>query len=811
MLMELAEQLDMWCQEVGNPAYKPLKGRILKRRSRQDISAKRKSVSVPGQPATLSRGTSSNHLLLTRKNSGESDEDEVATLPENLEAMKTGFLQFRRMQLKGQLVGAGDEKASSMDTELTEISRLQSELEQLKADLEKKKASLAQKEHAYFTDGKALALGFVEVAKHVNALGKGPLTNVFKELQAEYSKALGLDDGNGSSDSDDKDADESAPPSRETTPSKIEKLTGSSPAVVRTMRLERSDSTIGWVRANKSAGAVATVGSASASSTGVSPETEAATQRFRTVVETLEAALFLNRPMDGVADAVKEKSRRLQAEIDETRAQLDNAQSLLVQEEGLMKEVQNNLAVSKILAQTLAKVSVGGGADELQKWIMTLKTTPETLECVKQLEEAQLHRQQTYFAVITKEYTPARESVEHAEDGSLFGARADVLFEMLVSGYGAQSNVDFDNAFMYGFRAWIAPVSLLQRLIEAFCTTPNAHKSAERTAIHLARLRVLRLLSTWIDLHEYDVSEKRFSSLLHSFLETVSIAGYDEECKRLRAKLTGNLFYDEADFDKPYPTSLVPADLKKFSFLELDPLELARQITLQDAAIYQGMQTRELLDCQWTKAGGSKAPTVQVITKRFNAIAAWVVGIILREDDIARRAKVMENFIRTAEHLLELQNFNGVMQLIASLSKTEVVRLTKTHAAMSRESRKAFENLRKLLDKNCARLRDLYKEANPPCLPYIGTFMTDLTFIGEMKPRLPNGMINYRKLQLQANSLDSLLGRRGRILYRIKEVKGKCQFSLFSLLFLLFPQRFAILLARRTLRTRLKTRRISAR
>jgi hypothetical protein len=90
------------------------------------------------------------------------------------------------------------------------------------------------------------------------------------------------------------------------------------------------------------------------------------------------------------------------------------------------------------------------------------------------------------------------------------------------------------------------------------------------------------------------------------------------------------------------------------------------------------------------QAGGSKAPTVLVITKRFNAIAAWVVGVILREDDIARRAKVMillsyiclimflncfqilECFIRTAEHLLELQNFNGVMQLIASLSKTEV-------------------------------------------------------------------------------------------------------------------------------------------
>lgn len=67
--------------------------------------------------------------------------------------------------------------------------------------------------------------------------------------------------------------------------------------------------------------------------------------------------------------------------------------------------------------------------------------------------------------------------------------------------------------------------------------------------------------------------------------------------------MTGNLFYDEGEFDKPYPASLLPPDLKKFTILDLDPLEIARQITLQDAAIYQGMQTRELLDCQWTKVG----------------------------------------------------------------------------------------------------------------------------------------------------------------------------------------------------------------
>lgn len=48
--------------------------------------------------------------------------------------------------------------------------------------------------------------------------------------------------------------------------------------------------------------------------------------------------------------------------------------------------------------------------------------------------------------------------------------------------------------------------------------------------------------------------------------------------------------------------------------------------------------------------------------------------------------------------------------------------------------------------------------------------MTDLTFIGEMKARLPNGNINFRKLTLQAASLHAILGKRNEVVYRLKEV-----------------------------------------
>ena len=36
-------------------------------------------------------------------------------------------------------------------------------------------------------------------------------------------------------------------------------------------------------------------------------------------------------------------------------------------------------------------------------------------------------------------------------------------------------------------------------------------------------------------------------------------------------------------------------------------------------------------------------------------------------------------------------------------------------------------------------------QANPPCIPYVGLFMSDLTFATECNPTVVNGMINFMK------------------------------------------------------------------
>lgn len=493
-------------------------------------------------------------------------------------------------------MGSDDKASSAFDQELRDIARLESEKEQLKADVEAQRRKLAEQQSSYFSDGKSLATCIVDVSKVANVLTRGSLNVVFRQLQQQYVKLVGGEDDNSSSNSDkegSEDGDEPSPPAGKTA------VRG---AVA--PRFERSDSTIGWLRARPRSG---TGEMLNLLAPAQQKALEEMTSRFQSLVNTLEAALYLDRPMDGVQEAIKEKNRRLQSEIEELRNQLDSTKSLLEEEGAHASEVRTNLELAKALMQTFTKLSEGAGAEQVRKWMTNEEATKETLDSVAQLTTAKLQRTQRYHHVIGREYMAPRDAMELGEDGSMLACRADVLFEMLVSGEGASKFADFDNVFLYGFRSWIKPVSLLERFIEVFCTTPEDIKSAsERSKISAARHRVLRLLGAWVDMHEYDAQEKGFSARMQTFLDTASIAGFDEDCKKLRAKLTGNFFYDDDRFDQPYPAPIVPADLKSFTFLDLDPLEVARQLTLQDAALFQGLQTRELLDCQWSKVSTKK-------------------------------------------------------------------------------------------------------------------------------------------------------------------------------------------------------------
>ena len=104
----------------------------------------------------------------------------------------------------------------------------------------------------------------------------------------------------------------------------------------------------------------------------------------------------------------------------------------------------------------------------------------------------------------------------------------------------------------------------------------------------------------------------------------------------------------------------------------------------------------------------------------------------------------------------ELNNFNGINEVIAALNCGAVYRLKKTFDLLAEKHTETLQQLRDMMSHSNAykKMRDELRNCSPPCIPYIGLFQTDLTFLEDgNKDLTENGLINFHKRTLFASVL----------------------------------------------------------
>lgn len=70
----------------------------------------------------------------------------------------------------------------------------------------------------------------------------------------------------------------------------------------------------------------------------------------------------------------------------------------------------------------------------------------------------------------------------------------------------------------------------------------------------------------------------------------------------------------------PLPPSLVPRNFRKLKFMDIDPLELARQLTIMDGRLFARITPQECLGKAWPKQYGSEAPNISAMIDMSNAV-----------------------------------------------------------------------------------------------------------------------------------------------------------------------------------------------
>ncbi|OMH78546.1 Cell division control protein 25 [Zancudomyces culisetae] len=169
---------------------------------------------------------------------------------------------------------------------------------------------------------------------------------------------------------------------------------------------------------------------------------------------------------------------------------------------------------------------------------------------------------------------------------------------------------------------------------------------------------------------------------------------------------------------------------------QVDPSDVASQLTILQSECYCRISPIELLRNEFGKKIGSKAINVKQMSTWSNQISRWVAVLVLHESSPEKRARVIKYFLELAKECLRIKNYDAVMAVQGALNSSAVLRLKRTWALLSKRSQDIARKLQAATDpsRNYARYRAVIRKSKPPLLPFLGLYLTDLTFICDGNP-----------------------------------------------------------------------------
>ncbi|CAK7240784.1 MAG: Ras guanine nucleotide exchange factor bud5 [Sporothrix thermara] len=342
------------------------------------------------------------------------------------------------------------------------------------------------------------------------------------------------------------------------------------------------------------------------------------------------------------------------------------------------------------------------------------------------------------------------------KEGQVTGGTLPALVERLTT-HESTPDAMFVSTFYLTFRLFCTPVKLTEALIDRFEYVGESPHMAGPV-----RLRVYNAFKGWLESHWRDetdcealplivpFAEHRLGAVLPSagrrLLELAQRVSSSDVTlvPRLVSSMgkTNTSISQYVPLDTPLPPTVMSKSLQHSLanwkmggsapiIMDFDPLEMARQITVRQMAIFCSIMPEELLGSQWMKKGGTESPNVKAMTALSTDLSNLVADTILQYTEVKKRAGVIKQWIKVAHQCYELHNYDALMAIICSLNSSTITRLRRTWDAISPKRRETLKVLQAVVEpsQNNKVLRGRLHDHVPPCLPFLGMYLTDLTFV----------------------------------------------------------------------------------
>ncbi|XP_074773814.1 ras-specific guanine nucleotide-releasing factor 1 isoform X1 [Athene noctua] len=268
--------------------------------------------------------------------------------------------------------------------------------------------------------------------------------------------------------------------------------------------------------------------------------------------------------------------------------------------------------------------------------------------------------------------------------------------------------------------------------------------------------RVLNVLRHWVSKHSQDFeSNEELKFRVIGFLEEVI---HDPELLTQERKAAANIIRtltqeDPGDNQITLEEVVQMAEgVKAEPFENHSALEIAEQLTLLDHLVFKKIPYEEFFGQGWMKLEkNERTPYIMKNTKHFNDVSNLIASEILRNEEINARVSAIEKWVAVADICRCLHNYNAVLEITSSLNRSAIFRLKKTWLKVSKQTKALIDKLQKLVSSEgrFKNLREALKNCDPPCVPYLGMYLTDLAFIEEGTPNYTeDGLVNFSKMRM---------------------------------------------------------------
>ncbi|KAJ8141377.1 hypothetical protein OY671_005455 [Metschnikowia pulcherrima] len=350
-------------------------------------------------------------------------------------------------------------------------------------------------------------------------------------------------------------------------------------------------------------------------------------------------------------------------------------------------------------------------------------------------------------------------------NGSIKGGTKEALVAHLT--HHSTFDNAFNTVFMISFATMMSISDLLELLIQRFQIEAPEGLSYEeylqwsQQKQNRIRLKVLNVMKLIVEHHwaeSFNINAV-FSRWLH-FLGQSEVQAFSitkklvEDIQVLRTGGEINATPEPLPASEKAPAPLTKGfSLRKMRLLDIEYVELARQLTLREFKLYCSISKLACIHKVWGKRSGvnESIASIQNFIRSSNQLTNFVAYSILRKDDPRKRVKVIRYFVQVAEWCRQYNNFSSMTAIISALYSSPIHRLKKTWAFVTKDTMTRLQNMNKLMNssRNFNEYRDMLKFIGAePCVPFFGVYLSDLTFVYHGNPdQLLNRtrMVNFAK------------------------------------------------------------------